>query len=91
MPTYACKIPEYDKIADLLNSVAQTCWAQGTTSYTDPMTNITFATFDPELETADGFWQFGMVLPQTALTTDFYDYIGILVRKNVPWSVATCN
>lgn len=62
--------------------VAQTCWAQGTTSYTDPMTNITFATFNPELEAADGFWQFGMVLPQTALTTDFYDYIGILVGEH---------
>ncbi|KAJ4422003.1 hypothetical protein N0V82_003299 [Gnomoniopsis sp. IMI 355080] len=42
------------------------------------MTNITFATFDPELESADGFWQFGMVLPQNALTTDVYDYLGIL-------------
>lgn len=54
------------------------------------MTNITFATFDPELEAADGFWQFGMVLPQTALTTDFYDYIGILVCKIAASSIAMC-
>lgn len=43
--------------------------------YTDPLTNITFPTWSD----GEGY-TFGMIVPDTALTTDEYDYIGYLVR-----------
>lgn len=42
--------------------------------YTDPLTNITFPTWDD----GEGY-VFGLIVPDTALTTDEYDYIGYLV------------
>lgn len=43
--------------------------------YTDPLTNITFPTWSD----GEGY-TFGMIVPDTALTTNTYDYIGYLVR-----------
>lgn len=43
--------------------------------YTDPSTNITFPTW-----TDGAGYTFGLVVPDTALTTDSYEYIGYLVR-----------
>lgn len=46
--------------------------------YTDPSTNITFPTWKD-----DGGYTFGFVVPDTALTTDSYEYIGYLVSLNI--------
>lgn len=35
--------------------------------------------FDPDLATGEGLYEFGMVLPESALMTNTYDYIGLLV------------
>lgn len=43
--------------------------------HTDPSTNITFPTWVDE-----SGYTFGFVVPDTALTTDTYEYIGYLVR-----------
>lgn len=43
--------------------------------YTEPLTNITFPTWSD----GEGY-TFGMIVPDTALTTNEYDYIGYLVR-----------
>ncbi|KAJ4396268.1 hypothetical protein N0V93_000487 [Gnomoniopsis smithogilvyi] len=51
----------------------QQCWAQDPVLYTDPLTNITFPTWSD----GEGY-TFGMIVPETALTTDTYDYIGYL-------------
>ncbi|KAJ0120126.1 cellobiose dehydrogenase [Diaporthe amygdali] len=51
----------------------QRCWAQGPVMYTDPSTNITFPTW-----TDGAGYTFGLVVPDTALTTDSYEYIGYL-------------
>lgn len=42
--------------------------------YTEPSTNITFPVWDD----GEGY-KFGMIVPESALTTDEYDYIGYLV------------
>ena len=60
--------------------------------YTDPNTNITFYTSveaDGAVNsdfstTAVGGYTFGMALPPSAATTDFYDYIGLIVGSSPP-------
>lgn len=47
--------------------------------YTEPTTNITFPTW------TDGKgYTFGMIVPESALTTDEKDYIGYIVRPTLP-------
>lgn len=48
--------------------------AQSPVMYTEPSTNITFPVWDD----GEGY-KFGMIVPESALTTDEYDYIGYLV------------
>lgn len=47
--------------------------------YTEPETGITFPTW-----TDDAGYTFGLVVPESALTTDEYDYIGYLVSGPHP-------
>lgn len=47
--------------------------------YTEPTTNITFPTWND----GEGY-TFGMIVPESALTTDEYDYIGYLVSLTHP-------
>lgn len=64
----------------------QPCAAQDVSKYKDASTNITFGMYgvdeiiDSESgDVAQGFYNFGMVLPNDALKKNANDYIGILV------------
>jgi cellobiose dehydrogenase (acceptor) len=55
--------------------------------FTEPNTNITFYTsYEPDGSDPNGFssasiggYTFGIALPPSAATVDFYDYIGLIV------------
>lgn len=69
----------------------QPCLAQDSTivgQYKDDSTNITFGMYGVDAivdattgEVAQGFYNFGIVLPDNALKINANEYIGILVRQ----------
>jgi cellobiose dehydrogenase (acceptor) len=71
----------------------QPCLAQDSTNvsqYKDASTNITFGMYGIDAivdastgEVAQGFYNFGIVLPDNALKTNANEYIGILVRQHM--------
>lgn len=77
-----------DKLAGIRGIFAQDLADHG--YYTEPNTGITFYTSyevngtvegDGEFsEVSNGGYTFGIAFPPSAVTTDFFDYIGIIVR-----------